>query len=182
MQLLHHLQGNGLLPDNQSAYRHCHSTETALLKVTSDALMAADQGKLTLLGLLDLSSAFDCVDHPIFIHRLNASFGYLDKHCAGSNHTWVNGTNASDTTELFRMLPSSSVAFLRVRFLGRCFSSSMQRTFSKSRRSMASEYTDTRTISNSTTTARLIRQTFSSHDSYAASRTFRTGWWETNWS
>ena len=45
--------------ENQSAYRRSHSTETALLKVTSDALIAADQGKLTLLGMLDLSAAFD---------------------------------------------------------------------------------------------------------------------------
>ena len=41
-----HLQSNGLLPENQSAYRRSHSTETALLKVTSDALIAADQGRL----------------------------------------------------------------------------------------------------------------------------------------
>ena len=66
---------NDLLPEHQSAYRSCHSTESALLKVTSDALLAADQGKLTLLGMLDMSAAFDCVDHIILIHRLNASFG-----------------------------------------------------------------------------------------------------------
>ena len=74
-QLLQHLQANNLIPACQSAYRLYHSTETALLKVSSDALMASDQGKLTMLGLLDLSSAFDCVDHDILLHRLNVSYG-----------------------------------------------------------------------------------------------------------
>ena len=44
--------------------------ESALLKVTSDALLAADRGLVTLLGSLDLSAAFHCVDHSIFLLRL----------------------------------------------------------------------------------------------------------------
>ena len=58
-----HLETNGLLPLLQSAYRSHHSTETALLKVLSDVLTAIDDKKVTLLALLDLSAAFDCVDH-----------------------------------------------------------------------------------------------------------------------
>ena len=78
VQLLHHLQLNGLLPEHQSAYRKSRSTESALLKVTSDALKAADEGKVTLLGMLYLSAAFDCVDHQIFLKRLTLSFGIVD--------------------------------------------------------------------------------------------------------
>ena len=74
-QLILHLRINYLLPEHQSVYRSCNSTESALLKVTSDALLAADQGKLTLLGMLDMSAAFDCVDHIILVRRLNVSFG-----------------------------------------------------------------------------------------------------------
>ena len=70
-----HLRINDLLPEHQSAYRSCHSTESALLKVTSDALLASDQGKLTLLGMLDMSAAFDCIEHIILVRRLNVSFG-----------------------------------------------------------------------------------------------------------
>ena len=52
-QLVHHLQLNELLPEHQSAYRRGHSTETALLKVSSDSLRAADHGMVTLLGMVD---------------------------------------------------------------------------------------------------------------------------------
>ena len=63
VRIIKHLDNNKLLPINQSAYRH--STETAVLKVFSDVLETADQGRLTLLVLLDLSAAFDTVDHDI---------------------------------------------------------------------------------------------------------------------
>jgi len=49
----------------QSTFRKQHSMETAMLRVLSDALTAA-----TLLGLLDLSAAFDCVDHSNPIQSL----------------------------------------------------------------------------------------------------------------
>jgi len=69
------LETNGLLPLLQSAYRSHHSTETALLKVLSDILIAIDDNKVTLLALLDLSAAFDCVDHDILLSRLQSRFG-----------------------------------------------------------------------------------------------------------
>ena len=48
-------------------------------KVVSDVLLAADRGDGTLLGLLDLSAAFDTVDHEIFINRLQTLFGICGK-------------------------------------------------------------------------------------------------------
>ena len=56
-----------------------HSTETAMLKVSSDILTALDQGDLALLSLLDLTSAFDTVDHDILSRRLETSFGLQSK-------------------------------------------------------------------------------------------------------
>ena len=64
-----------LLPAVQSAYRVNHSTETAILKVSSDLLQAVDDGDICLLILLDLSAAFDTVDHQIMIKRLLKSCG-----------------------------------------------------------------------------------------------------------
>ena len=69
-QLTTHLESNGLIPALQSAYRRNHSTETALLKICNDALMAADNGMVTLVVLLDYSAAFDTVDHSIMLDLL----------------------------------------------------------------------------------------------------------------
>ena len=54
----------------QSAYRSNHSTETAPVYVFDTILKALDGGKATFLTLLDLSAAFDTVNHDILIQRL----------------------------------------------------------------------------------------------------------------
>ena len=58
--------------------RHCrpgHSTETATLRVLSNILEAVDSGDVAALILLDLSAAFDTVDHAILCRRLQVSYG-----------------------------------------------------------------------------------------------------------
>ena len=77
-RIVTHLNNNNLLPSFQSAYRRNHLTETALLKVSTDILEAADNNKISLLVFLDLLSAFDLIDHQILIRRLNESFGLND--------------------------------------------------------------------------------------------------------
>ena len=74
-QLLIYLNENELLPSVQSAYRQFFSTKTAVLKVVTDVLTAMDRGQITLLGMFDLSAAFDTVDHVILLRRLEVSFG-----------------------------------------------------------------------------------------------------------
>ena len=69
-----HLTSHGLYPPFQSAYRKCHSTETALLKLQKDILINLDSQRFTLLVLLDLSAAFETVDHGVLLNRLSTSF------------------------------------------------------------------------------------------------------------
>ena len=75
-QIMSHLSHHDLLPVFQSAYRANHSTETVMLKLTNDFLTQMDDGKLTLLTSLDLSSAFDLVDYEVLLERLHRSFGF----------------------------------------------------------------------------------------------------------
>jgi hypothetical protein len=77
-RLQHHRDSNQLNEKMQSAYRRHHSTETALLRIQNDLLGAVDSKKCTYLVLLDLSAAFDTVDHPILLQRLADQFGIRD--------------------------------------------------------------------------------------------------------
>jgi hypothetical protein len=70
------IQLESFLTDNtigevfQSGFKKQHSTESALLKVFNDVFMATDMGDSTVLLLLDLTAAFDTIDHNILISRL----------------------------------------------------------------------------------------------------------------
>ena len=78
-QILSHMVVNCPMPVCQSAYTKNYSTETALLKVTSDILSDMDDNKVTLLVLLDLSAAFDTIDHSILLETLKKKVGISGK-------------------------------------------------------------------------------------------------------
>jgi hypothetical protein len=75
LRILDHMKDNNLLDEMQSAYRSGHSTETALLRVHNDIVISVDQGKGVALILLDLSAAFDTVDHEILLNFLRDYVG-----------------------------------------------------------------------------------------------------------
>ena len=76
---------NNLLQPFQSAYRSNSSTETALLKVKSDIMSALDNQQAVFLVLLDLSAAFDTIDHSILLNRMSNVFGIT-----GSVQKWFH--------------------------------------------------------------------------------------------
>ena len=69
----------------QSGFRRFHSTETALVKVQSDIHLSMDRQEITLLVLLDLSAAFDTIDHQILLNVLGNDSGII-----GSSHKWFS--------------------------------------------------------------------------------------------
>ena len=104
------------MPSVQSAYRQGHSTETAVLKVISDIIDAADTQKVTLLGLLDMSAAFDTVDHKILLERLEVSFGvkglalaWLSSFLMDRTQVVAFGGNKSTSRRLLHGVPRGSV-------------------------------------------------------------------------
>ena len=75
LQLNSYLGENDLHERRQSAYKIFHSTGTALLTVTNDILLSLDKGENVFLVLLDLSAAFDTINHSFLLVRLQKSFG-----------------------------------------------------------------------------------------------------------
>uniref|UniRef100_A0A8C6LVM5 Reverse transcriptase domain-containing protein n=1 Tax=Nothobranchius furzeri TaxID=105023 RepID=A0A8C6LVM5_NOTFU len=79
IQLMSFLQDREIGEVFQSGFKPFHSTESALLKVLDDILVANDSGDAVFLVLLDLTSAFDSIDHSILINRLERSVGIKDQ-------------------------------------------------------------------------------------------------------
>ena len=115
-RLTEHTDKQHLLPDTQSAYRQHYSTETALAKMHNDIVIAIDRGNVGALVLLDLSAAFDTVDHSILIDILRHRFGIV-----GNALNWMMsyldnrsqqisiGPKLSTITELSCGVPQGSV-------------------------------------------------------------------------
>ena len=83
----------------QSAYRSKHSTETALVYTVNNICRSANEGNCTLLISLDLSAAFDTVDHNLLIARFDDSFGIR-----GNFLSWIDSyiTNRSQFVRIGR--------------------------------------------------------------------------------
>ncbi|XP_075963092.1 uncharacterized protein LOC142966290 [Anarhichas minor] len=115
-QLKAHLISNDLFEPFQSGFRLQRSTETALLKVTNDLLLSSDAGHLNILILLDLTAAFDTINHNILLSRLESSL-----NITGTALSWIKSylTNrqqfisinncTSSTVPLSQGVPQGSV-------------------------------------------------------------------------
>ena len=82
-QFTQYCNRNSLLPNYQSAYRQYHSCETSLVKLVNDILWAMEKQLVTVVVILDLSAAFDTVDHDLLLEVLEKRFGI-----AGAARKW----------------------------------------------------------------------------------------------
>ncbi len=69
-QLQSFLHSNHISEMFQSGFKPFHSTESALLRVLNDILVATDSGDSVILIILDLTAAFDTIDHQLLLSRL----------------------------------------------------------------------------------------------------------------
>jgi len=100
-QMCEYVEQNDILSPLQSGFRKNYSTITALLKVTDDINKAMDNSKLTLLSLLDLSKAFDCVHHELLLTKLGA---------LGFSRSVVNWFRSYLSNRLIRVLADGNFA------------------------------------------------------------------------
>lgn len=111
-----HLNNNKLYDDRQSAYRSNHSTETALLRVHHDIATALDSNSCAILVMLDLSAAFDIIDHDILFKRLEHTFGitgsalgWIQSYLTNRTQRVAIGSVLSDSRSLNIGVPQGSV-------------------------------------------------------------------------
>lgn len=114
-QLLPFLERNSVIPQCQSAYRKLHSTETGLSMIYNDLVKNTCSGRCSLLVLLDLSAAFDTVDHQLLLRDLS-SFGVqgdalllLHSYIADRSQCVVIGGSMSEPSSLKFGVPQGSV-------------------------------------------------------------------------
>ena len=100
----------------QSAYRRGHSTETVLLHVMNSVYAAADEKKATVLVGLDLSAAFDTINHDVLISRLESQFGvdsgassWLRLYLTDRRQFVKLGDHSSTVTQCASGVPQGSV-------------------------------------------------------------------------
>ena len=114
-QLTSYVEDNNLCELFQSAYRGNHSTETTLIRVHNDIVMAIDKGNSAILVLLDLSAAFDTVDHSMLLSRLNTRFGICDKALDWfRSYLSVDALSLSRSTTVYRSLIVYPMVFPKV--------------------------------------------------------------------
>ena len=75
MQLNEHYSNQNLMLSYQSAYRANHSFETSLLKLCNDILWAMERQEITALVALNLSMAFDTLNHCVLLNVLHDQLG-----------------------------------------------------------------------------------------------------------
>lgn len=116
LTLQNHITSSPNFCPTQSGYRKLHSTETAITKTVNDLLLTADSGNPSTLVTIDLSSAFDTINHDILMHRLNSDFGLSHqalnwvRSYLSNRHQYVSvGGHSAAVTDIISGVPQGSV-------------------------------------------------------------------------
>ena len=121
-QVSSYLNSHNLHNTCQSAYFPGYSTETALLKVVNDLFLSLSKGNISVLALLDFSSAFDTIGHSILVHRLHSDFRFTDTVMQWFSSYLTDPTHyVSLSNNCYAFAPVHSGVPL-VQFLALCFS------------------------------------------------------------
>jgi len=110
LRLADYLSTNNLLNYFQSAYIKHHCTETTLLSIHDHNIEAMSHQQVTCLSLLDLSAAFDTIDHSILLERLSLWFGISSTALSSiksyllNRSFYVNIENSKSCVGLFQLL------------------------------------------------------------------------------
>ena len=111
-----HLSKNNLHCPEQSAYKKNFSTETLLVRIWNDLLVASDEKSATVVMMLDLSAAFDTVDHDLLLNILMKEIGlrgtvlkWFESFLKGRSQRIRLGSTVSDEIIIKFGVPQGSV-------------------------------------------------------------------------
>ena len=116
IQFAKHCDENRLLSTYQSAYRRNHSYKTSLVKLVDDLLWALEEQLVTAVVILDLSAAFDTVDHDLLLEVLEKEFGVTNNtkqwycnYIKPRRFRVIIGKNKSEPRQLDYSVPQGSI-------------------------------------------------------------------------
>jgi len=115
-QLNHYIESNNLFTEFQSGYRKSHSCETAVTKIHNDLLIMTDKKTNVILLLLDLSAAFDTINHKLLLQKLKVMYGingtvlsWIASYLDGRSFTVKVKTSVSSSCILEIGVPQGSI-------------------------------------------------------------------------
>ena len=104
------------LYDHQYGFRKKRSTGDAVLKFSNNCLSAFEAGEYCVTLFLDLSRAFDCVSHPILLHKLKNAYGFdylslrlIESYLSNRQQRVVAGDTVSGSLLVNRGVPQGSI-------------------------------------------------------------------------
>ena len=114
-QLYLYLEENYLLRENQSGFRPNRSTQDVLLKTIDDWKLALDDNKIVASVLINLSKAFDTIDHDLLFQKLHAygvrssELNWFSNYLSGRKQRVVIDGVASEWTLVKMGVPQGSI-------------------------------------------------------------------------